>query len=170
MRLNKEVRRLPRLAPPGRPGIIDVEDAVELNDQLGYNLYRAALLFRRELIRALREHDLTPEQWQTLASLWSHGPLSPSEIARVTLQDLPSISRMLSRMEKRGWVNRVEDPKDGRSFRVELTKEGSHLQTLLPPLIFEHFEGLLGGFPEARRRKLLELLRELRQVLGDPTP
>ncbi|WP_199243094.1 MarR family winged helix-turn-helix transcriptional regulator [Vitiosangium sp. GDMCC 1.1324] len=143
---------------------------MELNDQLGYNLYRAALLFRRELIRALREHDLSPEQWQTLASLWAHGPLSPSEIARVTLQDLPSISRMISRMEKRGWIVRVEDPKDGRSFRVDLTWEGRQLQAVLPPLIFEHFEEVLDGFPELRRRRLLELLQELRQVLGDPTP
>lgn len=142
---------------------------MELNEQLGYNLYRAALLFRRELIRALREYELTPEQWQTLVSLWSHGPLTPTEIARVTLQDLPSISRMLSRMEKRGWIGRLEDPRDGRSFRVELTREGRHLKRDLPPLLFRHFESVLARFPEPRRQELLGLLKELRRVLGDPS-
>ena len=43
----------------------------ELQDSLGYNLYRVSLLFRRELIRALSEYGLTPEQWQVLVVLWS---------------------------------------------------------------------------------------------------
>lgn len=141
---------------------------MQLNDQLGYNLYRSALLFRRELIRALRDHALTPEQWQTLASLWARGALTPTEIAQVTLQDLPSISRMISRMEKNGWVHRSPDPADRRSFRVELTKEGQRLQRVLPPILREHFDALLAGLPEAHHEQLLALLKELREVLGDP--
>lgn len=141
---------------------------MRLNDQLGYNLYRAALLFRRELIRCLRDYALTPEQWQTLASLWAKGALSPTELAHVTLQDLPSISRMLSRMEENGWVRRVPDPDDGRSFRVELTKDGRRLERVLPATLTEHFDAELAEFPESRQKRLLQLLQELREVLGDP--
>jgi DNA-binding MarR family transcriptional regulator len=144
-----------------------VAAAMDLNDQLGYNLYRAALLFRRELIRALRDYDLTPEQWQTLASLWASGPMTPTEIGRVTLQDISSISRMLSRMEKRRWIERVADAEDGRSFRVAVTAEGSRLRTVLVPLLVDHFDGMLAEFDEPRQRRMLKLLKELRKSFGD---
>ena len=52
-----------------------------LNNNLGYNLYRAYLLFHRELIRALKAYSVTPEQWQVLIILWNHGSVTPKKTA-----------------------------------------------------------------------------------------
>ena len=81
-----------------------------LDDALGFNLDRVAKLFRRELVRALAEHGLSPEQWQTLAVLLLRGqPLSQREICALTLRDKPAVSRMVARMERDGWVRRAPD-------------------------------------------------------------
>jgi DNA-binding MarR family transcriptional regulator len=141
--------------------------AFDLDEQLGFNLYRVAMLFKREHARALREYSLTPEQWQALATLWVHGALSQSEIARVTLQDAPTVSRMLARMERNGWLRRQPDPNDARSSVVQLTSQGQRLREVLPPKLVRHFRAYLRKVPEAQQQQLLRLLRELRIATGD---
>jgi len=141
--------------------------AFDLDEQLGFNLVRVANLFKREHGRALREHKLTPEQWQALATLWHHGTLKQAEIARVTMQDAPTVSRMLARMEQGGWLRRRADPDDARSSLVELTPKGLGVRHVLPNKLLRHFRAFLRDFPEADQRKLLGLLRQLRQATGD---
>jgi MarR family transcriptional regulator, lower aerobic nicotinate degradation pathway regulator len=139
----------------------------DLDDQLGFNLYRVAMSFKREHAHALRDFKLTPEQWQALATLWRYGAMSQSEIARVTLQDAPAVSRMLVRMENDGWLSRQSDPNDARSSIVHLTEEGKRLEGVLPSKLVRHFRDYLKKFPEAKQKQLLSLLRELRMATAD---
>ncbi|WP_420385298.1 MarR family winged helix-turn-helix transcriptional regulator [Roseivirga sp.] len=141
-----------------------------LNNNLGYNLYRAYLLFHRELIRALKAYAVTPEQWQVLIILWNHGSVTPTEISRVTLQDLPSISRMLVRMEKNGWIERVENEDDGRSFHVQLTEKGRKSKNEMIIAFDNHFSGFLNEVPKQFRDGIKNELLQLRSQLGDYTP
>jgi len=140
---------------------------LNLDDQLGFNLVRVASLFKREHARALREYKLTPEQWQALATLWRHGVLKQAEIGRVTMQDAPTVSRMLVRMERNGWLKRRSDESDARSSLVQLTAEGERLRHVLPAKLIRHFRAFLRNFPEADQRQLLALLRQLRSATGD---
>ena len=139
----------------------------KLDAQLGFNLVRVANHFKREHGRALREYKLTPEQWQALATLWGHGALKQAEIARVTMQDAPTVSRMLARMERDGWLRRQSDPEDARSSIVQLTDKGQQLRHVLPAKLLRHFRAFLSDFPEADQRQLLSLLRKLRNATGD---
>jgi len=139
----------------------------DLDEQLGFNVVRVAALFKREHARALREHKLTPEQWQALATLWRHGTLKQAEIARVTMQDAPTVSRMLVRMERDGWLVRRSDPTDARSSLVELSVAGRKLERILPAKLVRHFRTFLREFPDAEQAHLLQLLRGLRRATGD---
>jgi MarR family transcriptional regulator, lower aerobic nicotinate degradation pathway regulator len=143
---------------------------LDLDEQLGFNLVRVANLFKREHARALREHKLTPEQWQALATLWRHGTLKQAEIARVTMQDAPAVSRMLVRMERNGWLERLADPQDARSSLVRLTAEGRQLRHVLPAKLIRHFRTFLRNFPDADQKQLVSLLRQLREATGDLEP
>jgi DNA-binding MarR family transcriptional regulator len=142
----------------------------KLDDQLGFNVVRVANLFKREHGRALREYKLTPEQWQALATLWGRDALKQTEIARVTMQDAPTVSRMLARMERNGWLRRESDPEDARSSLVQLTPKGERLRRVLPAKLLRHFRTFLHDFPEADQRQLIALLRQLRQATGDLGP
>lgn len=141
-----------------------------LNSNLGYNLYRTYLLFHRELIRGLKAYGVTPEQWQVLIILWNHGSVTPTEISKVTLQDLPSISRMLVRMERNGWTERVVNEKDGRSFRVILTDKGKNQKNEMMLALEKHFAQFLKNVPAEMNYGIKQELLKLRAILQDYTP
>lgn len=137
----------------------------ELEDSLGFNLDRVALLFRRELVRALAELNLTPEQWQVLAALSAHpGGLTQGDIAALTFKDKHSVSRMLGRMERAGWIARHGHPTDARASSVVLSSRGSEIPRVRTALR-RHFARINALLSETQRRELLSLLRVLRRGL-----
>jgi DNA-binding MarR family transcriptional regulator len=65
-------------------------------------------------------------EYQVLASL-SVAPdrtLRMSTLADLTQAQLPRLSQVVSRLEKRGWVTRGTDPSDGRCTLAKLTDAG----------------------------------------------
>jgi len=84
--------------------------------------------------RRLRQEagtDLGPSQLSALASVERHGPLTPSELARIERIQRPSATRIVARLEEAGLVERVADPTDKRSFTVAVNADG---RTLLKKL------------------------------------
>jgi DNA-binding MarR family transcriptional regulator len=76
--------------------------------------------------RLRREADLTHFEYVTLAML-SEAPertLRMSALAAATNATLPRLSHVVSRMEKRGLVQRTACPSDGRASNVRLTDDG----------------------------------------------
>src|SRR3954470_18936565 len=80
--------------------------------------------------RRLRQQagtDLGPSQLSALATIERHGPLTPSELASIERIQRPSATRIVSRLEEAGLVERVADPTDRRSFTVSVNAEGREL-------------------------------------------
>ena len=136
-----------------------------LDESLGFNLYRVAQLYRRELIRALVDYDLTPEQWQLLATLAEGGnSITQGEIATLALKDKHSVSRMLDKMERAGWIARHPHPDDARATSVRLGRRGAEVGAV-GDLLTRHFAAIDGLLSRPERAHLLALLRTLRHRL-----
>lgn len=63
-----------------------------------------------------------------LSHLWGQDGLTPSELADRLGVEPPTITNMLSRMEKAGFLERCRDPRDARCTRVYLTGKGRELR------------------------------------------
>ena len=63
-----------------------------------------------------------------LSHLWGQDGLTPSELADRLGVEPPTITNMLSRMEKAGFLERCRDPRDARCTRVHLTGKGRELR------------------------------------------
>lgn len=73
-----------------------------------------------------RDAGLSHFEYMVLAGL-SEAPARTrrmSDLAGFTESGLPRLSQVVSRLEKRGWVNRSTDPVDGRITLATLTEEG----------------------------------------------
>lgn len=82
------------------------------------------------LARRMRQQaggELTPSQTAALATVGSHGPLTPSELAELERIRRPTATRVLGLLEERGLIVRQPDPLDRRSALVSVTPEGRKL-------------------------------------------
>jgi DNA-binding MarR family transcriptional regulator len=140
----------------------------ELEGTLGYNVYRAGLLFRRELIRALSEYGMTPEQWQVMMTLWKTGkPISQGDIVQMLLKDKPTVSRMIRRLLRDGWIKKQADAGDARVAMIRLTRKGAVLKDEIPQRLSAHFDKILGRLDDEEIDGAIAFLKKLRGILGD---
>ena len=74
------------------------------------------------IVRSDEDH-LDPAQIRLLGML-SRGPCNLSEIARQHSVSLPTVSKSVSLMEERGWVDRSRSAQDRRVVVLSLTTDG----------------------------------------------
>ncbi len=140
----------------------------KLNNSLGFNIYRVNILFRRELMNALSDYEMTPEQWQIMTILWeSEGPLNQREIVQDTLKDKHTVSRIINRLDRDGWVTKEVSPKDKRSTIIKLTKKSNSLRKEMLKKLSKHFKEIFNDLGEKQHKDLLQNLKKLRKILED---
>jgi DNA-binding MarR family transcriptional regulator len=80
--------------------------------------------------RRLRQESgtgLSPTLTAALATVERHGPLTPSELAARERVQRPTVTRILSTLDKLGLVARAGDPGDRRSSLITVTSAGREL-------------------------------------------
>jgi DNA-binding MarR family transcriptional regulator len=118
-------------------------------------------LARREAFEA---HDLEPWEFDVLAALRREGApytLSPGRLLQVTLVTSGTMTNRIDRLEAKGLVARVPDPKDGRGVQVVLTEAGRRRVDDALTDLLAHERAILSALPSADRDELADLLRRL---------
>jgi DNA-binding MarR family transcriptional regulator len=90
--------------------------------QLRLGIVRTARRLRQEA--AAEATGLTPTSTSALATIERHGPLTPSELAKLERVRRPTVTRTLGCLEREGLVERTPDPADGRSALVSVNGAG----------------------------------------------
>lgn len=60
-----------------------------------------------------------------LATVQREGPLRPGDLSRLEVVTKPTMTRILTELEQRGFIEREADPTDGRAFMVSITPAGA---------------------------------------------
>ena len=127
-------------------------------------LQRTHYTLARSLERQLAAVGVTPPQALTLALIAERpGAMTPTRLAQELGQDTRGITGLLDRLERRGWVRRVPDPSDRRSFQLHLSDAGrATLERALPLGMASVDEALadLGAEDLAALRTLLARIEE----------
>ena len=126
------------------------------------------LLQAREAVMAhtrpsLRRHALSDQQWRVLRVLGEHGTVDTGRVAREAFILGPSLTGVLSRMERDGLIVRERDPADQRKSVVRASSRGKALVRKLSTTIEAHYESMeqvLG------KQKLAELYALLDAVIA----
>ena len=114
--------------------------------------------FARVVDQPIKELGFAMSQLPVLVSLKKTGPLSQAELARVAQVEQPSMAQLLNRMERDGLVQRVADPKDGRSKLISLTNNASLKMPQGKLVMDAACLRALDGFSSDEREQLLALL------------
>src|SRR5207253_7995624 len=127
------------------------------------NILRTSDQLQIRFARLLREHGLTPSQYNILRILRGEGkPLPILEIASRTITVVPGITGLIDRLEQAAFVNRVRCDKDRRVIYVALADRGTTMLAALDaPLIALH-RRLLGHLSQSELKELIRLLEKVR--------
>ena len=129
------------------------------------NLPRLLLLARESVMAhtrpSLREHGLSDQQWRVLRVLGEHGTVETGRVAREAFILGPSLTGVLTRMERDGLVRRERDPQDQRRTVVEATAKGLKLVDKLSRTIEAHYEWMENSLGKEKLAELYVLLDEV---------
>lgn len=101
----------------------------------------------RRLAQELREFGLRVPEWRVLASLCARRRCSMSELADLATIDRTTLTRTVDRMEKAGWVTRLNDANDLRVTRLAPTASGERLFQHIWPTVEQLNRVAVDGLP-----------------------
>ncbi len=105
------------------------ENIALLNEQLCFSLYTASHRIIRAYRPMLEPLGLTYVQYLVMLVLWEQTPRSVGELGARLHLDSGTLTPLLKRMEKAGFVVRERDSDDERRVLIFLTDEGRELRT-----------------------------------------
>ncbi|EIM05525.1 putative MarR family transcriptional regulator [Planococcus antarcticus DSM 14505] len=101
---------------------------MELNNCINYLLSISQNKVFKHLSKLLEEYDLTPAQYGVLNCLWREGELSPKQIGAMMHLEASTVSGILDKMQKAGFIERSIDPENRRNILVVTTKKSVAIQ------------------------------------------
>ena len=124
------------------------------------------LLQAREAVMAhtrpgLREQGLSDQQWRVLRVLGELGVVETGRVAREAFILGPSLTGVLTRMERDGLIRRARDVADQRRTVVEPTAKGRRLVQKLSHSIEAHYAFMEGSLGKNKLAQLYALLDEV---------
>ncbi len=143
------------------PAKLNRRPASFIDGYLSYLLSRAAHTVYREFHATVQAADLTSLQWRVLATLSDGDGLTIGDLAREVLTQQPTLTKLVQRMEKAGWVRRGADPLDARRTLVFETAQGRTAVAGLLKQAKKHEAQLLSAFSARDVTALKNILQAL---------
>lgn len=105
-----------------------MNERLKLENQLCFPLYACA----KEVVRAytplLEPWGLTYTQYIAMMVLWEHKSISVKELGKLLFLDSGTLTPMLKKMERNGWLCRERSHDDERVVIISITDIGEALQ------------------------------------------
>jgi DNA-binding MarR family transcriptional regulator len=127
-------------------------------------LLRTADVVRRRLAAAVEPYGISLQQYNVLRILrGAHpAPLATYEIAERMIEQTPGMTRLLDRLEERGWVARARCPDDRRLVHCRVTPAGLALLAEADGPVDAADAAAVAALSERELVRLTAMLRRLR--------
>lgn len=139
----------------------------DLDESLGYALFKSNLLFRNSIQKQLKVFGITIDQWTILKTLYKHHcfdsteAYNQKELAKECSKDQASLTRILDILEKKDLLKRDKSSKDRREFLILLTLQGKELIEEMIPTAQNIVKKLNCIYTEEEMAILINLLNKL---------
>jgi len=143
------------LATPRIPGQEPIENQV--------------LVALRRIIRSIDMHSrtlkkyygLTGPQLVTLQEISKHDEITPGSLAKAVSLSQATVTGILERLEKSGFIARRRSETDRRKVLVKTTSEADHMLTTGPPIMQVSFIEAFNRLPVWEQTMILSSLQHL---------
>jgi DNA-binding MarR family transcriptional regulator len=147
----------------------DVSESTD-TQRAARELLHAVMVVMRTLASEMRrsaDFPMAPAQFGMLMKIAS-GPCTVSDVARHQAVSLPTISKSLDVLVRRGWVERRVDHTDRRLMLVGLTPAGRRVMSDVRERAADYIAGKLAMLSPAERANLVSATALLAGVISTP--
>ena len=131
-------------------------------DSVFFKLVRVVNLAARPFQQRVgRQHQLTLNEWRTMAALGAQPGLTATQVADLTGLDKMAVSRALAGLQRNKRLHRHEDPTDLRRSRLYLSNVGKALYATVMVQAREREAELFAGVAADELQKLDATLDKL---------
>jgi len=130
-------------------------------------LMRAREAVMKKFIPSLRENGLSAQQWRVIRALNEEEGLDITELANRCFLLMPSLSRIIQNLDKRGLVSRNQSSLDNRKSVISITELGKKLFQKIAPKSVERYDLITEKFGYGKLELLYELLDELIEKIDE---
>lgn len=139
----------------------DPDAPLRLDRYLPYLINRAGVSLAIRFSAALREADITLQDWRVLAALRERDGQRLTELAQRTSIEVSTLSRLVGALETAGLVSRGRDSGDGRAITIRLTAAGEDVTARLTPAAQQLETAAVAGLSDAEIAQLKNLLERV---------
>ena len=104
-----------------------MNERLKLENQLCFPLYACAKEVIRSYTPLLEPLGLTYTQYLAMMVMWEYKSVSVRDMGKLLYLDSGTLTPMLKKMEKAGWVSRKRSDEDERMVIVSITESGEEL-------------------------------------------
>ncbi|MDR3426408.1 MULTISPECIES: MarR family winged helix-turn-helix transcriptional regulator [Silvimonas] len=123
-------------------------------------------LFERKLAASGLELNLS--QFLVLKRLAYHGAQTATELARAIDHDAGAMTRLLDKLEEKGYLRRQPHLEDRRALQITLTEAGLALWATMQTCGEDSMEQALIDLSQDEQDTLISLLKRVRNTLETP--
>lgn len=109
------------------PPAVDAIDSGYLESLIGYNARRAALAVISVFMERMAVYDLRPVDFSVLSLVTHNAGITSRQLCSSLGIQPPNLVAMVNTLEKRGLIERMPHPRDGRAVGLHLTAIGKKL-------------------------------------------
>jgi DNA-binding MarR family transcriptional regulator len=138
-----------------------------LQDSLGYHFNVIFIHIKKSMETKLKLYNLTHLQFSILINLYKNNVTTQKELLKYTYGDETSITRLVDRLESKGYLKRVQSDTDKRKKNLLLTKSGVSLTEEIISCAKEVNNELIKNLDEKESNQLLDLLQKMQITIND---
>lgn len=138
-----------------------------LEKRIGMKLVRIG-----KMVRAIANHrfaqekyPITPEQFTVLTAIIDHDGLYQRQIGALTLKDRPNITRIISILEKAGFVTKTPDVNKRKVYKINITEKGKKAHAQVLPSVLKHWQETVDGISDEELESCLKVLNKIKENL-----
>lgn len=139
--------------------------------QAARELLRAVMLVMRTVAAELRrssDEPLAPAQFGTMLKI-ANGACTMTDLARHQAVSLPTVSKSIDALVRRGWIERCVDPSDRRQTLIRLTAEGQRVMADVKRRAEDLVAGKLAALSDDERARLVDASNLLTRIIQSPS-
>ena len=126
-------------------------------------IMQLSFMIRKELTARFQAagHKIGVEEWAVLLLLWEQDGRASGEVAKITLRDKTTVTRLIDSLVKKELVTRKSDANDRRVTRIYLTGSGRDLKDVLLPISDEFMRQSLADIAPDDSVAMLRTLQQM---------